>query len=94
MSRGFSSRFLPTSLSIHQILLGTKNTCIFAAKPLDANDGPAVITWNDAADVIQGAVVKFLANSQLRGSGVMDRQVTIKDNARVLSWKGNWKKNL
>ncbi|KAI0450087.1 hypothetical protein F5B21DRAFT_492277 [Xylaria acuta] len=71
--------------------LGIMKTCAFGAKPLDTNDGPPVVTQGDAADVIQDAITKLSTNNQVRGSGVMDCQVT-DDNARVLSWKGNWGK--
>ncbi|KAJ8130906.1 hypothetical protein O1611_g2719 [Lasiodiplodia mahajangana] len=55
--------------------LGVAGGCALGAKPLDANDGPPVVTWGDAADVIKMAIHKFTVKGSsllVEGLGTME----------------------
>ncbi|KAI0877132.1 hypothetical protein GGS24DRAFT_498216 [Hypoxylon argillaceum] len=71
--------------------LGKRGSCVLGVKPLDANDGPPVVTMGDAADVIKMAIPRLKKGDHVEGSGTMECQVT-QDNEQVLSWPGGWDK--
>ncbi|KAI0465579.1 hypothetical protein F4859DRAFT_528349 [Xylaria cf. heliscus] len=73
------------------VVFGTRGDCEFSARPIDANDGPPVVTYGDAADIVNEALAKLSIGDKIRGSGVMDCQTTT-DNQQRLSWTEGWEK--
>ncbi|KAI0103274.1 hypothetical protein GGR51DRAFT_524436 [Nemania sp. FL0031] len=71
--------------------MGSSNTCAFGAKPIDANDGPPVVTWGDAADAIKMALGKLAKNNMIEGMGTFECQVPKGDNAQLM-WTHGWDK--
>ncbi|KAJ2992198.1 hypothetical protein NUW58_g2246 [Xylaria curta] len=63
-------------------------TCTFGVKPIDANNGPAVMALGDAIDVIRDSITKFSSDGHVGASGVMGCQVSPGDADRLADGGG------